>query len=45
MALDKKVKDGKLRLVLLQDIGRAILTDEFDNKLLRTTIADLTQSD
>lgn len=45
MALDKKVKDGKLRLVLLQDIGKAILTDEFDYQLLRTTIADLTQSD
>ena len=41
MALDKKVKDGKLRLVLLQDIGKAVLTDEFDHDLLHTTISDL----
>ena len=44
MALDKKVKDGKIRLVLLQDIGNAILTDEFDTTLLHTTLSDLTQA-
>ena len=44
MALDKKVKDGKLRLVLLQDIGNAVLTDKFDTTLLHTTLSDLTQA-
>lgn len=44
MALDKKVKDGKLRLVLLQDIGNAVLTDDFDATLLHATLADLTQA-
>lgn len=44
MALDKKVKDGKLRLVLLQDIGNAVLTDQFDYSLLHTTLSDLTQA-
>ena len=44
MALDKKVKDGKLRLVLLQEIGKAILTDQFDLHLLKTTLAELTQA-
>ena len=45
MALDKKVKDGKLRLVLLKDIGKAILTDDFDHTLLHNTITELTQTD
>ena len=44
MALDKKVKDGKLRLVLLQDIGNAVLTDQFDYPLLHTTLLDLTKA-
>ncbi len=43
MALDKKVKDGKLRLVLLQNIGNAVLTDEFDYNLLRETLLELTK--
>lgn len=30
MSVDKKVIDGNLRLVLLKDIGHAIITDEFD---------------
>ncbi|HHB12781.1 MAG TPA: 3-dehydroquinate synthase [Chromatiales bacterium] len=38
MAVDKKVLGGRLRLVLLQDIGRAVLTDAFDPALLRETI-------
>lgn len=44
MALDKKVKDGKLHLVLLQDIGNAVLTDQFDYALLHATITDLTNT-
>ncbi len=45
MALDKKVKDGKLRLVLLKDIGKAILTDDVDLTLLHSTITELAQTD
>lgn len=30
MAVDKKVLDGKLRLVLLKAIGKALVTDDFD---------------
>lgn len=40
MAFDKKVKSGKLRLVLLKEIGNAVLTDEFDFDLLRTVLAN-----
>jgi|TARA_R110000851_G_scaffold86648_3_gene188358 3-dehydroquinate synthase len=35
MAVDKKVMDGSLRLVLLKAIGQAIVTSEFDHQLLR----------
>lgn len=38
MAVDKKVRGGRLRLVLLRDIGEAVLTDEFDPGLLRATL-------
>lgn len=38
MAVDKKVRDGRLRLVLLRDIGEAVLTDDFDPGLLRATL-------
>lgn len=38
MAVDKKVKDGKIRLVLLKDIGNAVLTDDFDLELLQQTL-------
>ncbi|MEY1662975.1 3-dehydroquinate synthase [Isoalcanivorax beigongshangi] len=34
MALDKKVLDGQLRLVLLQGIGAAVVTDQFDVQVL-----------
>ena len=37
MALDKKVQDGRLRLVLLNQIGDALVTGEYDpNALTRT---------
>ena len=31
MALDKKVHDGSLRLVLLRAIGQAVVTADYDN--------------
>ncbi|MGH8119955.1 MAG: 3-dehydroquinate synthase [Gammaproteobacteria bacterium] len=37
MSVDKKARDGILRLVLLKGIGNALVTDEFDpGKLLQT---------
>ncbi len=37
MRLDKKVQAGRLRLVLLQALGQAIITDEYsDEKLMET---------
>ncbi|MBI5462547.1 MAG: 3-dehydroquinate synthase [Gammaproteobacteria bacterium] len=38
MAVDKKVLDGGLRLVLMKDIGEAIVTSEFDARHLRATL-------
>lgn len=38
MGLDKKVKGGKLRLVLLRSIGEAVLTTDFDEASLRATL-------
>lgn len=38
MAVDKKVLDGGLRLVLLQAIGTAVVTDDFDPRRLRATL-------
>lgn len=35
MAVDKKVVDGSLRLVLLQDIGSAVVSSDFETDLLR----------
>ncbi len=41
MAIDKKVKDGKLHLVLLKDIGEAVLTSKFSQDLLYSTLNEL----
>ncbi|MBK1704794.1 3-dehydroquinate synthase [Halochromatium glycolicum] len=38
MAVDKKVQDGQLRLVLLRGIGEAVLTSDVDADLLRASI-------
>ena len=38
MGLDKKVIDGRLRLVLLNAIGEAVVRDDFDMALLRETL-------
>jgi len=39
MAIDKKVQDGRLRLVLLKAIGEAIVTGDFDTNALHATLA------
>jgi 3-dehydroquinate synthase len=37
MSVDKKVKDGKIRLILLEAIGRAVITADYDrDKLIET---------
>ncbi len=38
MAIDKKVLDGRLRLVLLKGIGRAVVTDDFDSSVLHRVL-------
>ncbi|HHJ80575.1 MAG TPA: 3-dehydroquinate synthase [Candidatus Tenderia electrophaga] len=38
MAVDKKVMDGQIRLVLLKAMGEAVVTDEFDAALLDQTL-------
>ncbi len=38
MAVDKKVLDGRIRLVLLKAIGEAVVTDQFDPAILRATL-------
>ena len=34
MSVDKKVKDGQLRLVLMKGIGQSLVTSDFDSKAL-----------
>ena len=38
MAVDKKVQEGRLRLVLMKGIGRSVVTDEFDPDELRASL-------
>jgi 3-dehydroquinate synthase len=38
MAVDKKVLDGRLRLVLLKGVGKALVTDGFPLQALRETL-------
>jgi len=38
MSHDKKVQDGKLRLVLLKEIGKAVMSDEAGEALIRAAI-------
>jgi len=40
MAVDKKVLQGRTRLVLLEDIGRAVVSDNFDPGVLGETLAE-----
>jgi 3-dehydroquinate synthase len=39
MAVDKKVIDGNLRLVLLQQLGKAVVTSDFPAERLLETLA------
>ncbi|MGH8510950.1 MAG: hypothetical protein ACREU8_06080, partial [Gammaproteobacteria bacterium] len=39
MAVDKKAVDGALRLVLLEKIGQAVVTEDYDRGRLRHTLA------
>ena len=38
MGLDKKVENGKIRLVLQQGIGKSVITSDYDPNLLRETL-------
>ena len=38
MAVDKKVKQGRINLVLLQKIGKAVVSADYDPALLRATL-------
>ncbi|ALG69136.1 3-dehydroquinate synthase [Beggiatoa leptomitoformis] len=38
MQVDKKVRDGKVRLVLMQKLGLSLLTDQYDPALLQKTL-------
>ena len=39
MAVDKKVKGGQLRLILLRGLGNGVIADTVDPRLLRETLA------
>ncbi|NKB78178.1 MAG: 3-dehydroquinate synthase [Gammaproteobacteria bacterium] len=38
MKLDKKVEDGNLKLILLEDIGKAVISSEYDHSVLHSTV-------
>ena len=38
MAIDKKVDRGDIKFVLLKDLGKAIITAEYDPELLKQTL-------
>ena len=39
MGLDKKVENGKIRLILQQGIGKSVMTSDYDANLLQETLA------
>ena len=39
MAVDKKVLDGRLRLVLLRQMGEAVVTDDYPKETLQATLS------
>jgi len=45
MSVDKKAKDGELFLVLLNGIGNAVVTKDFDEKLLQLTLEEFSMMD
>jgi 3-dehydroquinate synthase len=42
MAMDKKVKGGKIRLVLLDAIGRAAVSDDYPRDALEALLEERT---
>ena len=44
MVRDKKVLDGQLRLVLLDSIGSATVSADFDSKWLQQVLAEICTS-
>ena len=40
MKRDKKVQDGEIRLILLESIGSAIITNDYPNEILMKTISE-----
>jgi 3-dehydroquinate synthase len=41
MGLDKKVENGKIRLVLQQGIGKSVITSDYDATKLNETLSTL----
>ncbi|NNG14306.1 MAG: 3-dehydroquinate synthase [Gammaproteobacteria bacterium] len=41
MAVDKKNVDAKIRLILMNDLGQSIISDDYDNALLKKTIQEM----
>jgi 3-dehydroquinate synthase len=41
MRMDKKVVDGKIRLVLQKGIGDSVITSDYDTEHLKTTLQNL----
>jgi 3-dehydroquinate synthase len=39
MAVDKKVQDGVIRLILLKGIGQAVMSDDYQPDKLQQTLA------
>ena len=44
MAVDKKVQDGRLRLVLLKHLGEAVVTDECPRTALEATLTSMREA-
>jgi len=44
MAVDKKVLDGRLRLVLLKRLGEAVVTDDYPHAELEATLASMREA-
>ena len=40
MAVDKKVENGRIRLVLLEALGKAYLREEYPAEMLNQTLSD-----
>ena len=39
MSVDKKVENGRLRLILLQALGKAVVTEDFDQQALEHVLS------